>query len=569
MEINPQNNMDNQNFSVPPGGEVPQMPQNPTPKNKWQLVLGGIVIVVLAVIVGFGINAVIHPFDKTPVLSDQNIIPSSNTAPTQAVQVQWVAPTIATSLHLFKDVGTESGAKYYKVGTFVTGDYKGGDIFIVTAPAEGPGGDSIYRFINQSGKITFVTKNSDQLYDGDFLDRSKFSIDNNTVLSDLVFPAKITYNTNSFSLEGDNINEPFFNQIYTSSDLKVAFVDSKLGNVFTDVPGEKTSKNGIKQNGFYLTASDGTLRTYSLDINFYDKNRSVPQVTWNDGTANTAEYTDTDRGGCGSRNYASVIYGLSTNDLVAIGKTSKGDMVYELKDSNNSILQKIYTNDYNPYNTQKISYSQFVQSKPVFFWFDSFGRLIKFQKSEFVPQAECGKPVIYLYPEKTTNVSVKIVPKGGLTKTEPNYGNGWNVLANPDGQLTDLDTGNIYPYLFWEGRGGIYTTPEKGFVINAKDVHSFLVEKLTKLGLNQKEQKDFIDFWEPRMIGAPYFFVTFLGNKEMDTIAPLTIIPKPDSVIRILMDFSPLQKPISAEGYEIKTPNRNGFTVVEWGGVLR
>ncbi len=177
--------------------------------------------------------------------------------------------------------------------------------------------------------------------------------------------------------------------------------------------------------------------------------------------------------------------------------------------------------------------------------------------------------MICFYPEKTTNVSVKIVPEGGLTKTEPNYGNGWNVLANPDGQLTDLDTGNIYPYLFWEGRGGIYTTPEKRFLISSKDIHNFLVKKLTKLCLNQKEQKDFIDFWEPRMTGAPYFFVTFLGNKEMDTIAPLTIIPKPDSVIRILMDFLPLQKPISVEGYEIKTPNRDGFTVVEWGGVLR
>ncbi len=267
------------------------------------------------------------------------------------------------------------------MGTFVTGDYKGGDIFIVTAPADGPGGDSIYHFINQSGKITLVTKNSDQLYDGDFLDRSKFSIDNSTVLSNLIFPEKITYNANSFSLEGDNLNEPFFNQIYTSSDLKVAFVDSKLGNVSTDVPGEKTSKNGIKQNGFYLTASDGTLRTYSLDINFYDKNRSVPQVTWNDGTSNTAEYTDTDHGGCGSRNYASVIYGLSTNDLVAIGKTFKGDSIYELKDSNSSILQKIYTNDYNPYNTQKIAYSQFVQSKRVFISFDSIGRFINYQKS--------------------------------------------------------------------------------------------------------------------------------------------------------------------------------------------
>jgi hypothetical protein len=183
--------------------------------------------------------------------------------------------------------------------------------------------------------------------------------------------------------------------------------------------------------------------------------------------------------------------------------------------------------------------------------------------------AECGKPVIYLYPTKTTNVSVKVEPKGGLSKSEPSYNNGWNVIATPDGQLTEIKTGNKYPYLFWEGRGGIYETPKKGFVVKSQNLHNFLIEKLAKLGLNEIETRDFIDFWEPRMVGAPYFFVTFLSNKEMDNLAPLTISPKPDSVIRILMDFSPLQKPISVEGYEIKTPARNGFTVVEWGGVLK
>ncbi len=71
------------------------------------------------------------------------------------------------------------------------------------------------------------------------------------------------------------------------------------------------------------------------------------------------------------------------------------------------------------------------------------------------------------------------------------------------------------------------------------------------------------------MQGSPYYFVTFLGTSEMNKIAPLTISPKPDTVIRILMDFSPLAKPIKVDGYNIKTPARNGFTVVEWGGVLR
>jgi hypothetical protein len=35
------------------------------------------------------------------------------------------------------------------------------------------------------------------------------------------------------------------------------------------------------------------------------------------------------------------------------------------------------------------------------------------------------------------------------------------------------------------------------------------------------------------------------------------------------MDFKPLDKPIAVKGYTIKTPKRQGFTVVEWGGVLR
>ena len=71
------------------------------------------------------------------------------------------------------------------------------------------------------------------------------------------------------------------------------------------------------------------------------------------------------------------------------------------------------------------------------------------------------------------------------------------------------------------------------------------------------------------MKDSPYYFVTFLCNREMNQIAPLIINPKPDTVIRVLMDFTPLTSPINVKEYEILTPQRNGFTVVEWGGVLR
>ncbi len=515
--------------------------------------------------------------EKTSQRVTDNTLQSSQLITFTSVTPQSVVnPSLFTkeALKLGAEFGDEYSPHIYKVGIVTSGMYKGDDVWLVRSLNDGPGYAPIYHFIMQGNKITLIAKNSSELYEGDSLNRSMFVIDTTSVLSSLIFPSKVSHNNLTFTLDiatdnnSNNSMRTFFDERYKPQDIVLAFTDPKLGKVYRDIPGP-TDPGSIKQNGFYLKAPNGTLRAYSLDIGFYDKSKNMPSLTWNDGTANTAEYVITDIGGCGARNYASVTSGVSIDDLLEAGKTSTGDIIYQLKDTDHPILKAIYKNDYNPYNTDKLSYPDFVAARPAFFWFDSFGRLIKFQRADFIPQAECGKPVIYLYPQKTTSVSVKIDPQGGLTKSEPAYNDGWNVIATPESQLTEISTGNTYPYLFWEGRGGIYSTPKKGFVIPSYEVRSFLIEKLTKLGLNQKEQSDFIEFWEPRMTGSPYFFVTFLGNQAMDNIAPLTISPKPDSVIRILMDFTPLQVPISVEGYDIKTPMRKGFTVVEWGGVLR
>jgi hypothetical protein len=50
----------------------------------------------------------------------------------------------------------------------------------------------------------------------------------------------------------------------------------------------------------------------------------------------------------------------------------------------------------------------------------------------------------------------------------------------------------------------------------------------------------------------------------------LSLSETPDTLIRILMDYQPLEAPIKANPPILpKTPIREGFTVVEWGGVLR
>lgn len=47
---------------------------------------------------------------------------------------------------------------------------------------------------------------------------------------------------------------------------------------------------------------------------------------------------------------------------------------------------------------------------------------------------------------------------------------------------------------------------------------------------------------------------------------PLDINPKPDTIIRILMTFKGLEKPIDVTEQKLQTPKRTGFTAVEWGG---
>jgi hypothetical protein len=47
---------------------------------------------------------------------------------------------------------------------------------------------------------------------------------------------------------------------------------------------------------------------------------------------------------------------------------------------------------------------------PVLYWNDPFGRWLRVVNMKYISQAEKMKPVIYLYPETTTNINVKVKP---------------------------------------------------------------------------------------------------------------------------------------------------------------
>lgn len=176
-----------------------------------------------------------------------------------------------------------------------------------------------------------------------------------------------------------------------------------------------------------------------------------------------------------------------------------------------------------------------------------------------------GKPVIYLYPEETTQVRVDVeLARGELTASIPPLGDGWQVTAQPDGTLTDGE-GTAYPYLFWEADSPVEFDFSTGFVVPGGDTEPFLREKLALLGLNSKETADFLEYWQPRMEANPYNLVAFQTDRYTQEAA-LRIEPQPDCVIRVFMAYRPLQAPVDVPEQVLRPAARHGFTAVEWGG---
>ena len=178
-----------------------------------------------------------------------------------------------------------------------------------------------------------------------------------------------------------------------------------------------------------------------------------------------------------------------------------------------------------------------------------------------------AKPVIYLYPEAETEVTVRLEYKGRLTCTypAPNPDGAWHVTARPDGTLADKQ-GREYNYLFWEGASD-GTPPDfsRGFVVKGSDTADFLREKLAYMGLTPREYNEFIVYWLPRMQDNPWNLIAFQGKNYTDS-APLTVTPRPDSILRVFMAYRPLTTPVAVPPQELTPFVRKGFTLVEWGG---
>ncbi len=266
--------------------------------------------------------------------------------------------------------------------------------------------------------------------------------------------------------------------------------------------------------------------------------------------------------GCGSDGYVTLA-DVSPSSLEYAGFGPGNETIYELPQNSPLFAtingQNLLGNALTP--------SQINTDHAVIVAKNSLGEYVLYERSDLYSYGGCGKPVIYLYPAHTENVNVAV--GANVTNSDPAYPiSGWrNVLARPNGDLTYQ--GQNYPSLYWEGTGyGTYPLITQGSVVPTNKAISTILTQLAAQGINQKEASDFIAYWGPRLPSTPYVRLSWLNTAQMNELAPLSISPQPQTLIRVFLDAKGLSAPISMQPQTFTKPARTGFTVVEWGGLL-
>ncbi len=178
-----------------------------------------------------------------------------------------------------------------------------------------------------------------------------------------------------------------------------------------------------------------------------------------------------------------------------------------------------------------------------------------------------AKPILYLYPIKDTNVKVTFDKPENLTTTYPKYINSWDVLAKTNGDLYDQN-GRYYYGLYWEEKLNHKVDFSEGFYVNGKNAIDFLESKLSIIGLTERESNEFIMYWLPILEKNEHNLVYFELTKERDSYSKINISPKPDSMLRMAIHVKKVDGYTPIREEKLEPFKRNGFTVVEWGGVM-
>jgi hypothetical protein len=175
------------------------------------------------------------------------------------------------------------------------------------------------------------------------------------------------------------------------------------------------------------------------------------------------------------------------------------------------------------------------------------------------------KPNIYLYSDADMTVNVRLYPAHWITESAPAYpaDSGWTV------HITDGSLNGTEDYLFYEA-----VVPDEGFQkdygykVYSKDREQDIERVLDLYGFNEKEKQDFLDYWTDKLEEDVDYIFLPQENNEVDIIMPLIISEAPDKIYRIWFYILPDDGSDIKEPSDISVISRDGFTVVEWGGIL-
>lgn len=205
------------------------------------------------------------------------------------------------------------------------------------------------------------------------------------------------------------------------------------------------------------------------------------------------------------------------------------------------------------------------------------------------------KPAIYLYPEKTAKVSVKLDKTIKYKNVIPKYKNGWFVEVEPNGDIRDLQPKytkcsslphdefgfeyskqaceiNKYPYIYWDGVQIAKPLPKKdvGFIVKNEEIEQFLGLKADEMGFLETEKSEFVRYWTKKIQDKNWKFVKiyFLQNEEVDDYLPIYVEPKPVNSNRVQIVISKAKKNEKIQAQKLIPFKRDGYTLVEWGGII-
>ncbi len=175
------------------------------------------------------------------------------------------------------------------------------------------------------------------------------------------------------------------------------------------------------------------------------------------------------------------------------------------------------------------------------------------------------EPAIYIYPEIPGEFTVRLDLGAGvrITASDPDYGEGWTVHVAADGRIDDA-----HDFLFYELAMPRPTPPPAGWRLDGARLDEELAALAGRIGLNEAESTEFVAFWSERLPDGEHWAALPVWNEGLDGWSALDVEPAPDSVWRVWVFFAPLDSPIGMAEPELPVVERNGTTVIEWGGAV-